>query len=108
MLLKKKKKKPDRRIGNMIVTGTVDALPQFDPFHTIRPIRTMRTFKIRSAPTSDDVRPWATRDFFRLRFTAGTQLCPETVTAEPERTARTMKYSWVPPAATNRILFGEV
>jgi hypothetical protein len=37
MLLKKKN--TDRRIGNMIATGTVDALPQFDPFHTIRPIR---------------------------------------------------------------------
>jgi hypothetical protein len=37
-------KKTDRRIGNMIATGRVDALPQFDPFHTIRPIRTMRTY----------------------------------------------------------------
>jgi hypothetical protein len=28
------------RIGNPIATDTVYALPQIDPFHTIRPIRT--------------------------------------------------------------------
>jgi hypothetical protein len=39
-------KKTDRRMGNMIATGTVDALPQFDPFHTIRPIHTMHTLSI--------------------------------------------------------------
>jgi hypothetical protein len=29
----------------MVATGTVDAQPQFDPFHTIRPTRTTRTLK---------------------------------------------------------------
>lgn len=31
--------KTDRRIGDPIAAGTVDASPQIDPFRTIRPMR---------------------------------------------------------------------
>lgn len=49
------RKNTDRRIGNPIAADAVDASPQIDPFHTIRPIRTYGRAYLKG-PVSDSIR----------------------------------------------------